>query len=58
MIKMNYCKKCTYPFATVNLNIDDDGICSSCKTFKAFEKISEDFWKIRKKSWFNYSRRL
>jgi len=48
MNEMNYCKKCVYPFATVNLNVDDDGICSSCKTYKAFEEISPEFWKIRK----------
>jgi len=45
---MKYCKKCVYPFATVNLNIEDDGICSSCNTFKAFEEISDEFWEIRK----------
>ena len=48
MIEMKYCKKCVYPFATVNLNIEDDGICSSCNTFKAFEEISDEFWEIRK----------
>ncbi len=45
---MQYCSKCVYPFATVNLNIDDDGVCSSCKTFEAFEKIPDEHWKIRK----------
>lgn len=50
MIKaMKYCKKCVYPFATVNLHVDDDGICSSCKTFEAFEKIPEEFWNKRRK---------
>ena len=45
---MKYCKKCVYPFATVNLHIDDDGICSSCKTFEAFEKIPDKTWEARK----------
>ena len=45
---MKYCKKCVYPFATVNLHVDDDGICSSCKTFDAFEKIPTEFWDKRK----------
>lgn len=27
---MIYCKECTYPLSTVNLAIDDDGICSGC----------------------------
>jgi len=46
--EMNYCKKCVYPFATVNLHVDDDGICSSCKTFEAFEEIPGHFWEKRK----------
>ena len=45
---MNYCTKCVYPIATVNLNIDDDGVCSSCKTFEAFETIPESVWEKRK----------
>jgi N-acetyl sugar amidotransferase len=45
---MNYCSKCVYPIATVNLNIDEDGVCSSCKTFEAFKKIPEEHWKLRK----------
>jgi N-acetyl sugar amidotransferase len=45
---MKYCKKCVYPFATVNLHVDDDGVCSSCKTFEAFEKIPNHFWEKRK----------
>lgn len=48
MIKMNYCKSCVYPFATVNLHVNDDGICSSCKTFEKFEELSDDFWLKRK----------
>jgi N-acetyl sugar amidotransferase len=49
MVKeMKYCKQCVYPFATVNLHVDDDGICSSCKTFEAFEKIPEEFWDKRR----------
>ena len=44
---MQYCKKCVYPFITVNLLVDDDGICSSCKTFDKVESLSDDFWKIR-----------
>ena len=46
---MKYCKKCVYPFATVNLDIADDGICSSCKSFERAEKLSSEFWNKRKK---------
>ena len=45
---MKYCKKCVYPFAAVNLHLDDDGVCSSCKTFESCEKIPENFWEMRK----------
>lgn len=46
---MRYCKKCVYPFVTVNLHVDDDGICSSCKTFERFNLLSDEFWVQRKK---------
>lgn len=49
MVKMQYCKKCVYPFVTVNLHVSDDGVCSSCKSFEAFEKLPDDFWVQRKK---------
>lgn len=45
---MNFCKKCVYPHSTVNLMVDDDGVCSSCKSFEAFSKISDEIWKKRK----------
>lgn len=48
MTKMQYCKNCVYPFATVNLHVGDDGVCSSCKSFEAFEKLPDDFWIKRK----------
>jgi N-acetyl sugar amidotransferase len=46
---MEYCKKCVYPFVTVNLDIAADGICSSCKTFERFDQLSAEFWDMRKK---------
>lgn len=45
---MNYCRKCVYPFATVNIHVDDDGVCSACKTAIKFEELDQDFWKLRK----------
>ena len=45
---MKYCKLCVYPFVTVNLDIADDGVCTSCKTFKKFEQISPEYWEKRK----------
>ena len=46
---MKYCKKCVYPFVAVNLNLGDDEICSSCKTFEKLEKISEQSWDLKRK---------
>ncbi len=45
---MEYCKECVYPYAAVNLMVDDDGVCSSCQSFKAFESISEESWKEKR----------
>ena len=44
---MKYCKKCVYPEVVINLSIDDDGICSSCRSFEEFENLPL-FWKKRK----------
>ena len=46
---MNYCIKCVYPEISVNLDIDKDGICSSCRTFEKFQKLSNEFWDLREK---------
>ena len=45
---MKYCKSCVYPFVTVNLDITDDEICSSCRSFEKSEKLSSEFWDKRK----------
>jgi N-acetyl sugar amidotransferase len=47
---MKYCNKCVYPEIAVNLNIDKDGICSSCRTAEKFENFANNkFWDERKK---------
>ncbi len=46
--EMKYCKNCVYPFATVNLDIDETGICSSCKSIDASNVIPDEFWSKRK----------
>jgi N-acetyl sugar amidotransferase len=48
--KMTYCTKCVYPQISVNLNIDDNGVCSACNTAKQFQELSPDFWNKRKKN--------
>ena len=46
---MIYCKKCVYPIISVNLEMGDDGICSSCKTFDKFNFLTSEDWKEREK---------
>lgn len=46
---MKYCKRCVYPAVAVNLSFDDEGICSSCRTFEAFNQLSPEFWDKRRK---------
>lgn len=43
----NYCQKCVYPVHAVNLDLDDNGICSSCNTFKEIVKQDDQSWKKR-----------
>ena len=45
---MKYCKKCVYPDITVNLNIQDDDICSSCKTHESFQSLKKSDWDKRR----------
>jgi len=46
---MNYCKRCVYPLVTVNLDIDEKGVCSACRMFEKFEEITKKQWKQREK---------
>ncbi len=46
---MKYCKECVYPEIAVNINFAEDGVCTSCKTFKKFKSLSEDHWSKREK---------
>lgn len=46
---MRWCKRCVYPQAAVNLSLDEDGVCSSCRTFEAFDKLTPEFWDQRRK---------
>jgi N-acetyl sugar amidotransferase len=45
---MNYCTKCVYPQAGVNLDFDDDGACSSCAIFADAAEITDEEWAQRK----------
>ena len=41
---MSYCNRCMYPAVAVNLSIDDEGICASCRVAEEFEKLTPEFW--------------
>lgn len=46
---MKYCKRCVYPEIAVNLEMDKNGICSSCLTFEKMETYDDKFWSDREK---------
>lgn len=48
MIKNTYCTKCVYPTNAVLLQVDDKGVCSSCRAADAFNKLDASFWIQRK----------
>jgi N-acetyl sugar amidotransferase len=50
---MKYCKNCVYPIVAVNLNLDENQICTSCNTFKKFKNLSKEFWEIKRKKFEN-----
>ena len=45
---MTYCVRCVYPRVAVNLSIDDEGICTSCRTAEMFERLPPEFWNKRR----------
>ncbi|MBU1013785.1 MAG: N-acetyl sugar amidotransferase [Bacteroidetes bacterium] len=45
--EMHYCSKCTYPQVSVNLILDDEGVCSACRMQEDFDELTAEFWKIK-----------
>ena len=43
----NFCQNCVYPVHAVNLDIDDEGVCSACRTFEEIVKLDQGNWKKR-----------
>jgi N-acetyl sugar amidotransferase len=43
-----YCKRCVYPSNAVMLDLDDDGICSACRSHEQVELLTEEQWAVRK----------
>ena len=46
---MKYCSNCVYPIVAVNLDLGEDGVCSSCKSFEQFEQLAPEFWADRRR---------
>lgn len=46
--KMRYCQRCVYPQVSVNLELDDEGVCSACRTAERFHTLTDDFWQQRR----------
>jgi N-acetyl sugar amidotransferase len=44
----SYCKRCVYPINAVALNLDDEGICSACRSHEQTELFTEEKWASRK----------
>jgi len=45
---MRFCQKCVYPEISVNLMIDDEGVCSACRVAEEVDAIEEKEWDRRK----------
>ena len=43
-----YCQRCVYPVHAVNLDLDDEGVCSSCRTFEEIVNLDDKYWVLRK----------
>lgn len=43
-----YCQRCVYPVHAVNLDVDDEGVCSSCRTFEEIVNLDDKYWLKRK----------
>ncbi len=46
---MRYCARCVYPEIAVNLDLDEEGVCSACRAHEAYDELSEEFWAQRRK---------
>lgn len=46
--KMRYCTRCVYPIIAVNLHVDEEGVCSSCRVFEQFGQLTPEHWARRK----------
>ena len=48
MIELKFCKNCVYPSIAVNLRLDEDQICSACRSRNKFKMLDKEYWQKRK----------
>ena len=48
MIELKFCKNCVYPAIAINLRLDDDQICSACRSRNKFNVLNDEYWKKRR----------
>lgn len=46
---MRWCQRCVYPEVTVNLGLDEEGICTACRASEKLEALTSKFWDKRRK---------
>ncbi len=46
---MRYCARCVYPEIAVNLDVDEEGVCSACRAHEVYDELGEEFWAQRRK---------
>lgn len=46
---MQYCRKCVYPAISVNNLLDDEGVCSACRSSEEMaHAMNDEFWERRR----------
>lgn len=48
---LKYCNRCLYPALSVNLILDDHGVCSACLLQDQMNELPPDSWKQRELKW-------
>ena len=44
-----YCKSCVYPSQAVMLDLDNEGVCSACRSHEQVELVTDEQWATREK---------
>lgn len=47
--ELRYCKRCLYPVISVNLMLNDEGICNACLVQEQLNLLRPEFWEEKEK---------